>query len=406
MRAYVKLLPEPTTLEGVELAVKQSSVSTIHGQERRNVFMIALSVDGLGEVAGRAPHRRPPVEFDVLRKLVQGALLGRGGHRESEESPVQVPPGDIVSLHDGGRSQVQAMFMDLWKPTHKLLGTIVKHSAVDVKVKKVHVVLHEETVRQLKTRVRGGNPYTLVHTATYTSEMELVPDMCPEKARSIYPGYNVGDALAFVNLEMYSKVWQAEVQKKRDIYGARMVTLKDSGDQDAGPAPNKEDLQPVFYHQLPPDYHIEVIHSFNVVGVLDLTAGGGQLAQACLTKRIPYLGFGLTEVHVVELEKYLIAWVKDMMGTEGHPLCRKGFAAAKAVAQPDRNRDAAGEDKDKKDKTAAKDKKQKKKRKQSSEESEDDSDKDKKKTRRQSVKKNRRQSKKRSSDESGSSDSF
>ena len=38
-RAYVKLLPEPTTIEGVKLAVRQSSASTIHGQERRNVCM-------------------------------------------------------------------------------------------------------------------------------------------------------------------------------------------------------------------------------------------------------------------------------------------------------------------------------------------------------------------------------
>ena len=73
VRAYIKLLPEPTTMEGVELAVRESSVSTIHGQERRNVFMIALSVDSLGEVAGRGLHRRPPVESDVLRKLVHGA---------------------------------------------------------------------------------------------------------------------------------------------------------------------------------------------------------------------------------------------------------------------------------------------------------------------------------------------
>ena len=57
--------------------------------------------------------------------------------------------------------------------------------------------------------------------------MELVPDMCPEKQRSIYDGFNVADALAFANLEMYSKVWQANVQMKRDVYGARMVTLKD-----------------------------------------------------------------------------------------------------------------------------------------------------------------------------------
>ena len=40
----------------------------------------------------------------------------------------------MVSLHAGGSPQVQSMFIDIWKPTHKLLGTIVKHSAVDVKM--------------------------------------------------------------------------------------------------------------------------------------------------------------------------------------------------------------------------------------------------------------------------------
>ena len=55
-----------------------------------------------------------------------------------------------------------------------------------------------------------------------------------------------------------------------------------------------------------------------MVGVLDLTVGG-QLAQSCLTKIIPYLGFGLRETHAVELEKYLTMWVKDNMGTERPP---------------------------------------------------------------------------------------
>ena len=62
----------------------------------------------------------------------------------------------------------------------------------------MHVALREETVRQLKSRARGGNAYTLVHTVTFTSDMELVPDMCPEKQKSIYDGYNVADALGFV----------------------------------------------------------------------------------------------------------------------------------------------------------------------------------------------------------------
>ena len=56
--------------------------------------------------------------------------------------------------------------------THKLLGTMLKHRALYVIVKQVHVALREETARQLKSRV---------HTVTFTSDMELVPDMCPER---------------------------------------------------------------------------------------------------------------------------------------------------------------------------------------------------------------------------------
>ena len=92
------------------------------------------------------------------------------------------------------------MFIDIWKPTHKLLGTIAKHIAVDVKVNTAHMVLHEETARQLKSRVRGGSAYTMVHTLTFTSGMEWVPDMCPEKQRSNYNGYTVADALGFCQL--------------------------------------------------------------------------------------------------------------------------------------------------------------------------------------------------------------
>ncbi|MFM7988006.1 MAG: hypothetical protein ACKPKO_52700, partial [Candidatus Fonsibacter sp.] len=48
----------------------------------------------------------------------------------------------------------------------------------------------------------------------------------------------------------------------------------------------------------------------------------------------PLPRFLLTANHVVELEEYMILWVKDKMGTEGHPLCKNGVAAAKAKAAP------------------------------------------------------------------------
>ena len=70
--------------------------------------------------------------------------------------------------------------------------------------------------------------------------------------------------------------------------------------------------------------------------------------------RIPYLGFGLTETHVVELEKYFIMGVKDRLGTEGQPLCKTRVAAAKAkaAAESDKPKDMTLKDRRKQTKTA------------------------------------------------------
>ena len=83
-----------------------------------------------------------------------------------------------------------------------------------------------------------------------------------------------------------------------------------------------------------------------------MTAGWEQLAQACLTKRIHYLGFGLTETHVADLDKYLIVWVKDEMGTDGRPICNKLVAAAKAnaAAEADKPKDMTPKDRENKTK--------------------------------------------------------
>ena len=348
VRAYVKLLQEPSTMEGVVLAVSQSGLKNTRGQERRSVFMTMLSADSLGESASRGPHRRAPVESAVLRKLVHGAVVGRGGHRvdpAEETSSVVIPAGDVVALHDGGRTGVQSMLVDTFRPMHKVFHTaLTKQSPVDVKLKKVTLVLNEDAVRQIKARVRGGKAYTLVHSVTLASDLELVPDMCPEKQRRWYSGYNVGDAMGFIGLENYNKVWQADAQKKRDIYGARMVQAKDGPDDAAGlVAAKQDDTQPVFFNQLPIEYYLEVIHSYSVVGILDLASGAGSVARACLTRRIPYVGLCLTEVHAVELEKLLVSWAMDMMCAAGHALYRKG---AGPQPQEDDGQLQGGKDKD------------------------------------------------------------
>ncbi len=138
----------------------------------------------------------------------------------------------------------------------KLYATApTRHNPVGVKLRKVILVMSEETVRLIKARVHGASSYTLVHIVTLASGAELVPDMCPEKPRRLYSGYIIGDAVGFIILENYSRVWQAGWQKKRGIYAARMVQAKDGPDDAAGlVAPKQEGSQPVFFHQLPQDY--------------------------------------------------------------------------------------------------------------------------------------------------------
>ena len=45
-----------------------------------------------------------------------------------------------------------------------------------------------------------------------------------------------------------------------------------------------------------------------------------------------------------------------MMGTDGHPLCRKGVVVAKAAAEADKPKGMAGEENNNKDKHDSKDK--------------------------------------------------
>ncbi|MFM7980547.1 MAG: hypothetical protein ACKPKO_14640 [Candidatus Fonsibacter sp.] len=46
------------------------------------------------------------------------------------------------------------------------------------------------------------------------------------------------------------------------------------------------------------------------------------------------------------MDKYLTLWVKDNIGTEGHPLCRNGVADAKAksAAEADKPKDMTPKD--------------------------------------------------------------
>ena len=108
VRTYVSLVPEPKTLQGVESAVAQSSLKDISGCQGVSSVLLWLDLDSVGESQG--PGQQPllrkkyTMDTNMLKKLVQGALMGRGAQKRGQagaEEATRVVEGDLVMIHNG-----------------------------------------------------------------------------------------------------------------------------------------------------------------------------------------------------------------------------------------------------------------------------------------------------------------
>ncbi len=79
--------------------------------------------------------------------------------------------------------------------------------------------------------------------------------------------------------------------------------------------------------QLPETLFKDMLSSYRVKGVIDLSPGQGEFAQACLSSRVAYLAVCCTEAHCAGLEHRLTQYVMDKMAIQGHPMYRPQAAA-------------------------------------------------------------------------------
>ena len=76
-----------------------------------------------------------------------------------------------------------------------------------------------------------------------------------------------------------------------------------------GPLPQVRDIadiEPVFYHTLPIEVDEEIMHSYDITSVIELTAGPGNCALTCIRQRKPYFGITLTDDHSELLNSWLV----------------------------------------------------------------------------------------------------
>lgn len=105
VRTYGSFQPEPKTLEGVVSAVAQCNLKDVKGTPGQDSVLVFLCMDSLGESQGPGAQPLLRKEFNVeqllLRKLVQGAMIGRGSQRRDNNEATRVIDGDIIAIHNG-----------------------------------------------------------------------------------------------------------------------------------------------------------------------------------------------------------------------------------------------------------------------------------------------------------------
>lgn len=155
--------------------------------------------------------------------MLHGAMVGKGAQIKSDAQEATVPgPADLVILHvaDGMKAEVRKVF--------RLMSS--KGDGVDCCEKACQVFWHEETVRSRKKRIRTANGYSCCSNLLMFSARATVPDLVPEKKRSVYQGYNTGDVVGFVEALAPSAQWQTTRVLKEKILGSTCLKLTTAED--------------------------------------------------------------------------------------------------------------------------------------------------------------------------------
>ncbi len=203
-----------------------------------------------------------------------------------------------------------------------------------------HIVYNEDSLKEQRQRVKQA---TTFHQLEYMHVYSGSPLNLPEKTRKHCMGSNKGDVLATVSLEARARGWHLSPQEKKKMYGrANRVAVggptewgSDADDngtsQRPAPAPGSAHVEPAFFNVNSSQLCSELVHSFCVAGVVDLTPAAGHLAMACICEGLPYTGVCFTPEHVELLYERLTALVLEAFVQEDSPLYRPAAAAAQAA---------------------------------------------------------------------------
>ena len=130
VQIYCSLVPEPPTLSGVARVVEESQLSNAFvGVQGKSCVMIHFDCQLFGEASKRPNRRGAALTPALLKKLIHGAIKGRGGSankKVNEEHYDKPLDGDFIFMNDGGRNVMEAL-MSPFKAKEGKASSVAHH---------------------------------------------------------------------------------------------------------------------------------------------------------------------------------------------------------------------------------------------------------------------------------------
>jgi len=330
INSSIKLIPDDGPAAKLIQNIRACPLAMTKG-EATGLVMFHLDIKKFGE-----PQTRPDVRITPIRdnytRLVKTILEARNAtatEDPAEESLLQ--SGELAFILDGGKPGNKSKLLAPWLSIKKCKAGVDQDPDEDVEeqgptgttVPSLLTIVKDEKALQ-QWRHKSRNNTLSIRQVEFCHVLSHNKICLPERPRKHFEGTNCGDAISCLKVPPPDQVWCLPWKDKKSLYGKKMLIAvggRSDGVGDQTMTKRGDAVkEPVCYHPMPFEFYDEVIHSYFVNRVFDLTCTDDELAYTSLCNKLGYVGICYTEEGAMLLLNRLKERLKVDMAVLKHPL--------------------------------------------------------------------------------------
>ena len=321
-RQFVKFVVQPKSKDSSKELLQGSAL--VRMPVRGKYWGLVYDTKSSGEASAQANARVPNFRKEHLKKCLHAALQARGA-TELEEN-------GLVFVLDGWRSLDQLA-------TSAMVGVDSGEAFTD-RCKSSFTILYDEAkLADRKSLVRGLIQQTEGMLVYSRGALAL-----QRRDRKVYRGTTNGSVIGPVEVANYNDQWLVMKKVKELMLGEHGKVLASHGCPDAAPKPDiklkSQEVEPACWFSMPESWYAELLHSFELGGLLDCNPLDIDCALACIKQKVPYIGLALTETMAQAMEKQLTLKLWEAYQDQKSALFQTGLVAL--ISNKSKKRGSAG----------------------------------------------------------------